>query len=123
MKLKNYYWASSEARDGTQNPQLTSGGYSRDWLNSYPYLKFNLVGGDQFSCNWTHNSWKTAMQSFYRTAGNTFVTQYEFRNLLEQKFKERIRTKRKQNQWLMWIPIEVARRNIQKKQRIIRFWG
>lgn len=63
-EVKNYYWASSEARDGTRNPNLTSGGYLRDWLNSYPNLQFNLVGGDQYSCNWTNNSWKTTMQAF-----------------------------------------------------------
>jgi DNA repair exonuclease SbcCD ATPase subunit len=84
-EVKNYYWASNEARDGTRDPQITSGGYLRNWLNSYPNMKFNLVGGDQFSCNWTNNSWKTAMQAFYRTAGNTFVTQSEFLRLLEQK--------------------------------------
>jgi outer membrane murein-binding lipoprotein Lpp len=87
-EVKNYYWASNEARDGTRDPNLTSGGYLRDWLNSYPSMKFNLVGGDQFSCNWTNNSWKTAMQAFYRTAGNTFVDQYQFQRLLNEKVRD-----------------------------------
>jgi hypothetical protein len=51
-------------------------------------MKFNLVGGDQFSCNWTNNSWKTAMQAFYRTAGNTFVDQYQFQRLLNEKVRD-----------------------------------
>lgn len=87
-EVKNYYWAGTEARDGTRSPQLTSGGYLRDWLNSYPNIQFNLVGGDQFSCNWTNNSWKTAMQAFYRTAGNTFVDQYQFQRLLNEKVRD-----------------------------------
>jgi hypothetical protein len=47
-------------------------------------MEFNLNFGDIMNdINWS--GYKTAMQAFYRTAGNRFVNQYEFKRLLEQK--------------------------------------
>lgn len=82
----NYYWVSSEAKAGTRNPNLNQSGHLKEWLQTYPNMQFNLNFGDIVNnVNWS--GYKTAMQAFYRTAGNTFVTQDEFKRLLEQKVK------------------------------------
>jgi len=84
--VRDYYWVESEARAGTRSPQMTSGGHLREWLSSHPNMEFNLNFGDQISdINWS--SYRTAMQAFYRTAGNRFVNQSEFKRLLEQKVR------------------------------------
>ena len=76
----------SETRAGTRNPQQTGSGTLRGWLAIYPNMEFNLNFGDKMSdINWS--SYRTAMQAFYRTAGNGFVNQTEFRRLLEQEVK------------------------------------
>ncbi|WNE40138.1 MAG: Major outer membrane lipoprotein Lpp [Mycoplasmataceae bacterium] len=86
QNVLNYYWVSSETRAGTRNPNLNEGGHLRNWLQTYPNMEFNLNFGDILNeVNWS--SYKTAMQAFYRTAGNRFVNQYEFKRLLEQKVK------------------------------------
>ncbi|WNE40635.1 MAG: Major outer membrane lipoprotein Lpp [Mycoplasmataceae bacterium] len=84
--VQDYYWVSSETKAGTRNPNLTESGHLRDWLPRYPNMEFNLNFGDIMNdINWS--GYKTAMQAFYRTAGNRFVNQYEFKRLLEQKVK------------------------------------
>ncbi|WNE40954.1 MAG: hypothetical protein mread185_000411 [Mycoplasmataceae bacterium] len=84
--VQDYYWVSSETKAGTRNPNLTESGHLRDWLPRYPNMEFNLNFGDIMNdINWS--GYKTAMQAFYRTAGNRFVNQYEFKRLLEAKVK------------------------------------
>jgi outer membrane murein-binding lipoprotein Lpp len=87
-EVKDYYWASNEAEAGTQDPKQYGGGHLRDWLRSYPNMKFCLYFGDKYGCNWTHSKWRIAMITFYGVVGNRFVDQFEFLRLLNEKVKD-----------------------------------
>jgi len=78
----DYPWNSEEAKDGTRNPQQTSGGNLRGWLNSYPSMEFNMHRGDIYSGNWS--GWPMAMKTFARAVGNRFVNKEQLRRCIDE---------------------------------------